>query len=254
MRKVGHRHKDRLLKSLNEVADDQEDAEELTSTHQAANTSTVGMVTTDESEAQSWVVAVDIGAARHGSIRQDMSVGDTLFMIVSGSVRLVCGPSDVPDYPCEPSSETTLWKHIRQQIEARWQEHRERGGTRRAIEGQCRSDRRSETDHFRDDPERQISSVTFGTDGAHLHRETKGGGKRHGLIRKMRLLSLPTLVLATQVGGSGGLIAPIGVDVLQPEVTHHLGVDLGDMPSAVDDRPDPNGMPAPQEPSGEDIA
>ena len=98
------------------------------------------------------------------------------------------------------------------------------------------------------------SSVTFGTDGAHLHRETKGGGKRHGLIRKMRLLSLPTLVLATQVGGSGGLIAPIAIDVLQTEVTHHLGVDLGDMPSAVDDTPDPNGMPAPQEPPGEDIA
>ena len=168
-------------------------------------------------------------------------------MLVSGSVRLVCGPSDVPDYPCEPSSETTLWKHIRQQIEARWQEHRERGGTRRAIEGQCRSDRRSETDHFRGDPEGQIKFRHFRHRWSTSPQRDQGWWEEAWADQKDATAFLANTRACNASWRQRRLIAPIAIDVLQTEVTHHLGVDLGDMPSAVDDTPDPNGMPAPQE-------
>ena len=107
---------------MNEVADDEEDAEELTSTQQATNTRTDGLVTFDASEAQSLVMTLEIGAASHESMTRHVNWR----MLTSGSTQAqhdqFADSLPFPDYPCEPCSEFTFGRAS----ESNWWRYREK--------------------------------------------------------------------------------------------------------------------------------
>ena len=131
------------------------------------------MVTSDESEAQSWVMSVEVGAASRERMRHThASVGHNVdFMVDSGAARSVCGLPDSPSDPCKPSSDI-----------------------------RCGSASGSTWNHY------GKTTVNLPAPGYCLNVNfdvidvVRPGPKRLGLVRQM----MPSLVFATQIADSGG--------------------------------------------------